>query len=46
MQNDECGMMNDECRKMLLGFAPIDYVESSISAFSIHNSALKVIPNE
>ena len=33
--NAECGMMNAECRNAMLGFAPIDYVESSISAFSI-----------
>ena len=33
--------MNAEYRDALLGFAPIDYVESSISAFRIHHSELK-----
>ena len=31
--------MNAECRDVTLGFAPINCVESSISAFSIPNSA-------
>ena len=38
--NDELGMMNDECRDAMRGFALIDCVESSISAFSIPHSEL------
>jgi len=38
--NDELGMMNAECRNATLGFAPIDCVESSISAFRIPHSEL------
>ena len=34
-------MMNAECRNATLGFDPIDYVESSISAFSIPHSELR-----